>query len=191
MNKKFYISDLHFDHASAIDLDGRPFKTVEEMNITLIENWNSVVDKDDEIYILGDFCWKTQKRWIELLDQLNGVKYLIRGNHDLKKMPVRLKKKFKSIYDYVVIKDNGRHVVLSHYPIASWYGMYRGWIHLYGHVHATYDETLFLEHMNKVNEYLGEQGKYAQSYNVGCMKSYMNYIPKTLDEIIDGCKEYE
>lgn len=52
---KYYISDLHFDHTNVIKFDNRPFKDVEEMNNTLINNWNSVVKKSDIVYVLGDF----------------------------------------------------------------------------------------------------------------------------------------
>lgn len=46
---KYYITDLHFDHTNVIKFDNRPFKDVEEMNNALINNWNSVVKKSDNI----------------------------------------------------------------------------------------------------------------------------------------------
>ena len=45
----YYASDLHFGHANAITFDNRPFKNVEEMNETLITNWNSVVAEEDRL----------------------------------------------------------------------------------------------------------------------------------------------
>lgn len=53
----FYIADTHFNHSNIIGFDNRPFSSVEEMNETLIHNWNSVVKHGDQVYILGDFCW--------------------------------------------------------------------------------------------------------------------------------------
>ena len=44
---KFYIGDLHFNHERAIDFDNRPFKSVEEMNETFINNWNNQINKKD------------------------------------------------------------------------------------------------------------------------------------------------
>ena len=83
MSKNYYIADTHFDHDAIISFDNRPFLFgAEEMNAALIKNWNGVVGKDDTVYILGDFCWSTADRWIEILKQLNGNKELILGNHE-------------------------------------------------------------------------------------------------------------
>lgn len=81
MNKKFYISDLHFGHQKCIDFDKRPFKSFNDMNETMIQNWNSVVSKGDLVYVLGDMFW--DNRLIpEIMPRLKGTKFLIKGNHD-------------------------------------------------------------------------------------------------------------
>ena len=54
MGKNFYIADLHFGHKNIIRYDNRQFASVDEMDNTLIKNWNSVVSNDDTVYILGD-----------------------------------------------------------------------------------------------------------------------------------------
>ena len=41
----FIIGDPHFWHRAIINYCNRPFETVEEMNETLIKNWNKVVGK--------------------------------------------------------------------------------------------------------------------------------------------------
>lgn len=51
---KFYISDLHIGHKNILKFDNRPFTSLEEMEKTIINNWNGVVKKNDEVYILGD-----------------------------------------------------------------------------------------------------------------------------------------
>lgn len=43
----FYIADTHFNHSNIVGFDNRPFSSVEEMNETLIHNWNSVVKRGD------------------------------------------------------------------------------------------------------------------------------------------------
>jgi calcineurin-like phosphoesterase family protein len=50
----WFASDYHFCHANVIKYDGRPFNNVEEMNQTLIDNWNEVVGDDDVVFYLGD-----------------------------------------------------------------------------------------------------------------------------------------
>ena len=62
MSKKFYISDLHIDHANILGFDNRPFKDVEEMNNELIHRWNDVVSDGDLVYILGDMFWCAPKK---------------------------------------------------------------------------------------------------------------------------------
>lgn len=178
MGKIFYIADLHFGHKNIISYDGRPFFTVAEMDQALIENWNSVVKKCDTVYVLGDVSWYNKDDQKNIVNQLNGSKILIYGNHDYSSYH---NDGFARSYDYLEINDNGRKVILSHYPIVSYNGMYRGWYHLYGHVHNTTDD-------NMVETYLKQWEAYylkpCHAVNVGCMKPWMNYTPRTLDEII-------
>ena len=186
----YYIADLHFGHKNIIKFDKRPFFSVEEMNKTLIDNWNSVVTNNDTVVILGDFCWGLEDDWIKILDQLNGDKRLIRGNHDLKNMSQALKSRFKSIKDYDEIKDDGKRVLVSHYPIPCYRGDYNhDIIHLFGHVHIT-AENDFIEHLREYiskNDNRDDDSKHkCQFYNVGCMMPYMDYTPKTLKEIINS-----
>lgn len=51
--RNFYIADMHLGHANIIGFDHRPFADVEEMDRTLIDNWNAAVEEKDNIYILG------------------------------------------------------------------------------------------------------------------------------------------
>ena len=80
--KVFFTSDLHLGHANVIRYDNRPFSSVEEMNEELIKRWNAKVGKGDVVYVLGDFIWHTDKKPEDILWALNGMKILIRGNHD-------------------------------------------------------------------------------------------------------------
>ena len=54
----FYIADTHFGHENSIRFCNRPFADVNEMNLTLIKNWNAKVTPDDDVYVLGDFAYR-------------------------------------------------------------------------------------------------------------------------------------
>lgn len=181
MSKIFYISDLHFGHKNVISYDNRPFLSVEEMDKTMIENWNNVVKNDDTVYILGDISWYDYKKTVEIMGQLKGTKILIKGNHD--KLNQELKNCFQYIYDYKEIKDNGRDVILCHYPIPCFNKHFYGAIHLYGHVHNSFEANM-MEHVKK--EMTDLYGKQCNMFNVGAMMPLMDYTPKTLDEILKG-----
>ena len=70
--KTFFTSDTHFYHSNIIRFCNRPFANVEQMNESMIRNWNSVVGQDDEVFHLEDFCLGGSAEWAKILDRLNG-----------------------------------------------------------------------------------------------------------------------
>lgn len=108
--KKFYISDLHLGHKNILAFDNRPFFNLKEMTETIISNWNSVVGKNDSVYVLGDMFWNNSEI-PKIMPRLNGNKYLIKGNHD--RVDEEMKKHFVWIKNYAVIKDGSEHVVIK------------------------------------------------------------------------------
>lgn len=181
MGKKFYISDLHFAHVNCLKFDNRPWLDINEADKALIDNWNSVVTNDDIVYVLGDMFWCKMDEAIEILDKLNGQKILIKGNHD-KCNDNRFRARFLGIHDYLEVDDDGRKIVLCHYPIPCFKNHFYGWYHLYGHVHTSFEDNM-MEHCAK--EMTALYDKKCYMCNVGCMKPYMNYTPRTLDEILE------
>lgn len=83
-SKLFFTSDTHWHHEAIIGFCKRPFKSVEEMDKVLIENWNNTVPKDGIVFHLGDFAWGNN--W-NIRNELNGEIILITGNHDFKNHP--------------------------------------------------------------------------------------------------------
>lgn len=171
MSRKFFISDLHFGHNNILKYENRPFKNVEEMDRALIRNWNAVVGKNDEVYILGDVSFhKDPDKTLNILRQLNGRKYLVLGNHDKQILKERkLREQFEWIRDYYKLTLNNVAIVMFHYPIQVWDCRHHGAIHLYGHVHSNIS--------NHVMEY-----DIPNSYNVGA--DVNNYTPISLEEIM-------
>lgn len=54
----FFTSDTHFNHANIIHLCNRSFKNAEQMNETLIANWNSVITPDDTVFLCFEGSYK-------------------------------------------------------------------------------------------------------------------------------------
>lgn len=79
----FFTGDQHINHTNVIGFCNRPFNDVQEMNEHIVKSWNKVVSDNDEVYFLGDFCLRCNKKTARYyLHKLNGVKYFIKGNHD-------------------------------------------------------------------------------------------------------------
>lgn len=194
----YYISDLHFFHKNVTgegsNFDNRPFTTLEEMHRTIKENWNSTVTNADHIYCIGDLAWKENEEAIAYISTLKGNKHLILGNH-CKATDQRYRQLFVEICNYKEIKDraNGKeyHLIMSHYPIAFWNHQhhYREngeehnvWaIQLYGHVHNSCEEIIFQDFIKNLNDKYNIK---CVAKNVGAMMPYMDYTPRTLEEII-------
>ena len=132
----YFTADLHFYHEKVIKHTNRPFTDAEEMNWVLVRNWNRLVMPQDEIYILGDVTMKGPALAMEILRQLNGKKYLIRGNHD--KFLDREEfdcSVYEWVRDYYELTWQNQKFILFHYPIEECNHFFRGAIQLHGHQH--------------------------------------------------------
>ena len=130
----FYTADLHVGHANIIRYCQRPFASVDAMNEALVSAWRRKIGPEDTVYVVGDFSLVRSSRMGEvqaLFDALQGRKILIRGNHDAPTV-----QGWAEIHDILTLQDNGREITLCHYPLREWPGMWKGGIHLYGHVHG-------------------------------------------------------
>jgi calcineurin-like phosphoesterase family protein len=146
----WFTSDTHFGHANILRFSKRPFKDVEQMDAMLIKNWNSVVGYQDDVYHLGDFSLTSAERSLRILEQLNGNKHLIKGNHEksvLEKSFTR--EKFAWIKDYYELKvedldakGNRQSIVLLHYAMKVWNKSHHGAWHLYGHSHGSLPDDI-------------------------------------------------
>lgn len=139
--KVFFTSDTHFYHTNIIEFCKRPFMDIEDMNETLITNWNKVVGADDIVFHLGDFCLGDSAKWNRLLDRLNGKIYLIFGNHDLRNFRKSYAERFESVAMQMHIEVDNQKICLNHYPFLCYDGSHDGVWQLFGHVHTNRNNT--------------------------------------------------
>lgn len=112
--KIFLIGDCHFGHRNIIKYCNRPFKDVEDMNEQLIKNWNSVVGKNDIVYVVGDFALCGKQKIIEIGQRLNGRKRLVLGNHDQASIETYRAAGFEFVYNHSIVLDD--FYIVSHIP---------------------------------------------------------------------------
>ncbi len=158
----FFTSDQHFGHNNILKICNRPFQSLDEMTSSFIKNWNATVSSADTIYILGDFSFKGSTFTTAIANQLNGRKFLIKGNHDkfIKNKQVisgdissptfpSQHPAFLHTQDYAEIRIENQWFILSHYPITDWNGFHRDSIMLHGHQHNSPSYNL----QNKMKDY--------------------------------------
>jgi calcineurin-like phosphoesterase family protein len=129
-NRIFIISDTHFGHKRICEFekDARPFETVEQHDAELVDRWNSVVNKNDTVWHLGDVLFSAAS--FELLPKLNGVKKLVMGNHDHYNVK-RYAEHFSEIFGCVSMRD----CIFTHVPIHP-NQFYRFKANIHGHMHS-------------------------------------------------------
>ena len=132
----YYIADTHFGDTKAMELSGRPFSHVEDMDATIIANWQSRVTPADHVYVVGDLAANNKKPVEWYLRQLPGQLHFIEGNHDGKWEPdCDLDRWFLEVRQIANIKDRRRRVMLCHYPCLDYnYELFGGYL-AFGHVH--------------------------------------------------------
>lgn len=111
MSDVFYLSDLHLGQGGILRYR-KEFQTIQEHDETIIENWNSVVNKRDVVWVLGDAGDP------HLYARLHGTKYLVSGNHDIIRNPSRHALYFAKVTGAVTdigIKDF--RVIATHIPV--------------------------------------------------------------------------
>lgn len=131
---KYFTSDLHIDHERSINFPRRKglFTTIKEWQSYIINAVNTKVQKNDFLYILGDFGLDPEK-WRFKIKCANVV--LIKGNHDPSDAKCRRAFGKTNVFDTRCIKVHDIPTFLSHYPHLAWPASHYGSYHLYGHVH--------------------------------------------------------
>lgn len=110
----YFTSDNHFGHANILRWSKRSFKDVQDMEEKMVSRWNSTVQPDDTVIVVGDFAFTGSKERERILNRLNGFKVLVQGNHDKgHKCP----RGFDLMVGEMTVRIGGRMVSVKHYPL--------------------------------------------------------------------------
>ena|SRR6056297_1334857 len=163
----WFIADTHFLHPKIVDICNRPIDK-ESHDQWLLERINERVGKKDHLFFLGDVSLGNKAKTEKILHKIRGKKFLILGNHDKN---IKSSTLFKEIWTRKNFNFNSEpfpniHIVLDHFPLASWERKVHGSMHLHGHTHGRFD--------NSVN---------GLSFDIGVDAN--NYYPLNLEEVLD------
>lgn len=155
----------------------RGFKNIQEHDEIIINNWNSAIAPDDDVYFLGDLFLNDNKKGLEILSQLNGKIHFIIGNHDTD-VRVELLKKHPKIVEINFAKriKIGKHLFfLSHYPTIT----------------ANYDDKKLNEHLINLHGHLHDLNRFYNNnpyvYNVAL--DAHNNTPIEIQEILNDIRQ--
>ena len=116
----------------------RDFKSVEQMNDTIVNNINEVVKQEDILIHLGDWSFGGFENIRKFYDRIICKNiHLILGNHDHHILNNRenVQELFLTVSQYETLVIGKQEFRLMHYPISSWDGLNKGVMHLHGHCH--------------------------------------------------------
>lgn len=168
----FITSDTWFGRPQILQIANRTkFSDIDDMNKSMIKEWNKKVGKDDLVFHLGNFAWDpiTARK---ILKKLNGTIIFLLGNSDDALVEVAHEFDGKVyISDMQIIELEHHDSVISHYPLSDWPGKETGTIHMHGHSVYSHKTDLRIE----------------KRFNVCC--DFWSYAPikySTLKDIIYG-----
>ena len=165
MSKIFVTSDTHFGHDREFLWGPRGFANYLDHDEYIIKQWNSVVGPDDIVYHLGDVMLGDNEYGMNCLRQLNGIIYIIPGNHDTSTR-IKLYKTLENIHVLesgipgleaaaATLKYKKYNFYLSHHPTmtsnlekAPYLRMHL--INLFGHTHQQkrfYEDMPYMFHV--------------------------------------------
>lgn len=159
-------SDQHFFHKNIISFSDRPYLNTQEMNETLIANYNDYVGENDVCIWGGDVGFGATGEINKLLDQCNGYKILIVGNHDFNGKK-RRNLAFDETHLVYLVDYPDVSMLFTHYPM---YNIPYPWVNIHGHLHAFPDPI----------------SNHERHININC--EVQDYRPKLLDEVAAQAK---
>lgn len=167
-----FISDLHFGHLNMAIKRG--YKDLDTYHKDIIDKYNSVAGKKTMMIIPGDITME-KKSFYPLLNELNGRKIIVGGNHDLREHSREMLNFVESIVGALEYKG----CIVTHIPIhASEVDRFRFNIH--GHTHEHLVMRFFYNPLVvKTREEVDKRYK-----NVSWER--LNGVPVSMDQVINS-----
>lgn len=182
----FFTSDLHFGSEDTIKFDNRPFKNAKQFEKWTIKHWNKVSNKNDIIYVVGDFidCHsKTDDSCVKkflIAKKIKAKIVLIIGNNEQRIIKYYFNNDFEKFKEYCiycgfydvkyndVITINNEHFYLTHKPKDCKKDM----LNLFGHSHKA---------MGIYKSFGFNIGCDLNNYKLYCENDILNLLQKKID----------
>jgi calcineurin-like phosphoesterase family protein len=132
LNRVYVVADTHFGHRKVIQFEAerRPFATIEDHDRDLVARWNAVVCPKDTVWHLGDVFFGGRDAH-GILGELNGIKRLVLGNHDVYPLEV-YRRYFSKIFGVAELHG----CILTHVPVHPCQLESRYKTNVHGHLHS-------------------------------------------------------
>lgn len=158
----WFTSDTHFGTQRTLELSKRPFLDVDEMDWTMIKNWNMKISNNDIVYHLGDFGDPSMLKYLKC-DKI----YFLPGNYDKDDILEELQKDPR----LEIIKSGHKYndLILIHEPDSGKDGPNN--FYLYGHIHR-------LQVVKKNGLNIGVDGNHYTPFSIEDVMFQKNAIDK-------------
>lgn len=146
----WFIADLHIHHKNILTyqvnrIKGMSLKSKDDITAHdkyIVDMINSMVKREDRLYIIGDMMFGSREEAIDLLSKIHCDKFFINGNHDKAfnqldnyfqwKGDIKMATFQKELYPFL---NQDFEVCMCHYPMLSWPRKPYGSMMLHGHTH--------------------------------------------------------
>ena len=198
--KTYFTGCLHLNHERILSLCQRQFSTIKDHDEHIIEKINETVNKNDRLYIHGDFTlsdkWQVVKYYREIIN-CDDVRLLF-GNHDncSHSQYRRIFQQADSILEFRWGSTTEEMAVLSHYPFLCWNKSFAGSYMLFSHVHGKITPWInhYMPHyrgldvgVDSAKHFLGEYRPFSLDEALGILGGRKGNSPDRLSCRVTSC----
>lgn len=132
----------------------RGFSSIEDMNESYVKRWNETVNKEDDVYVLGDLMLGDTSN-IEYLKRLKGKIHIVLGNHDTARRQA-MYRELENVVEVewaIMLTYKKYHFFLTHFPCLTGNlekeSLRQMTLNIYGHTHQTdmfYEDRPYMFH---------------------------------------------